>query len=335
VIQRGEAVLIRDVATDERFKEHQSIHSLFRTALCVPLMGSDGKQAGMVQLGAQEDQGRRFTGEDLELLAAVALPLAAVVENDRLLRERAHWAAAREIQRALLPQERPEVPGYAFWECYRPALEVGGDSYDYIRTSREAPDVDARWVIGVADVAGKGMPAALLSAAVCPEIRHAVRGGNSPAEALTRVNRHVFDGGFDTRFVTMILAELDTRRHRLTMATAGHERPLIRRANGMVERLELSGAGLPLGVVADSVYEPTSIDLEPGEILVFHSDGLTDARDPEGESFGMDRVVQTLSDAPACASAAGEALLQAVMRHSEGTAPFDDLTIVCFGRETT
>ena len=68
------------------------------------------------------------------MLAALALPLAAAVENHRLMRERAHWAAAREIQRALLPRERPEVPGYAFWECYRPALEVGGDFYDYIRT---------------------------------------------------------------------------------------------------------------------------------------------------------------------------------------------------------
>src|SRR5262245_29493423 len=133
VLQEGEAVLIRDIATDERYKTHESIAGLFRTALCVPLPGSDGKPVGMVQLGAQEDRGHRFIGQDLELLAALALPLAAAVENDRLLRERAHWAAAREIQRALLPRERPEIPGYAFWECYRPALEVGGDSYDYIR----------------------------------------------------------------------------------------------------------------------------------------------------------------------------------------------------------
>jgi phosphoserine phosphatase RsbU/P len=305
VLERGEAVLIRDVATDDRYKETESIATLFRTALCVPLPGYDGKPVGMVQLGAQEDRGCRFTSDDLELLAALALPLAAAVENDRLLRERAHWAAAREMQHALLPRERPEIPGYAFWECYRPALEVGGDFYDYIRTARDDRAGDARWVICVGDVSGKGMPAALLSAAVCPEIRHTVRAGASPAEVLSRVNRHVFDAGFDTRFVTMILARLDPRRHRLTLANAGHEVPLIRRADGTVERLELPGSGMPLGVVADAAYSPTTLDLGPGEVVVLHSDGLDDAHDRRRRRFGHERVVQTLSEAPAGVSLAG------------------------------
>jgi serine phosphatase RsbU (regulator of sigma subunit) len=335
VLQQGEAVLIRDVATDGRYKEHESVAALFRTALCVPLLGSGGKPVGMVQLGAREDRGSRFTSDDLELLAALALPLAAAVENHRLLRERAQWAAAREIQRALLPRERPEIPGYTFWECYRPALEVGGDSYDYIRTAGDERADDARWVIGVGDVAGKGLPAALLGAAVSPEIRHAVRGGAPPAEVLTRVNRLVVDGGFDARFVTMILAELDPRRHRLTLSSAGHERPLIRRRDGGVELLELPGSGPPLGVVADAVYAATSIDLEPGELLVLHSDGLLDARDRHRRRFGPEGVMRTLSGAPAGASQAGEALLDAVMEHADGTALFDDLTIVCFGREAT
>jgi serine phosphatase RsbU (regulator of sigma subunit) len=335
VLQKGEAVLIRDVATDERYKEHESVAALFRSALCVPLPGSDGNPVGMVQLGVQEDRRKRFTGEDLELLAALALPMAATVENDRLLRERAHWAAAREIQRALLPRERPEIPGYSFWECYRPALEVGGDSYDYVRTAGDGQDVDSRWVISVGDVSGKGMPAALLSAAVCPEVRHALRGGASPAEVLSRVNRHVCDGGFDTRFVTMLLAELEPQRHHLTLASAGHERPLIRRANGMVERLKLPGSGLPLGVLANAAYSPTSLDLDPGDVLVLHSDGLPDALDRHRCKFGAERVVQTLSRAPQLATLAGEALLEAVMRHSEGIAPFDDLTIVCIGRDST
>lgn len=333
VVRQGEAVLIRDVATDERYKERESIAALFRTALCVPLPGTDGKPVGMVQLGALEDRGAAFTSEDLELLAALALPMAATVENDRLLGERAHWAAAREIQRALLPRERPEIPGYSFWECYRPALEVGGDSYDYIRTTPDGRDEDACWVIGVGDVSGKGVPAALLSAAVCPEVRHAVRGGASPAEALTLVNRHVYDGGLETRFVTMILAELDPKQHRLTLANAGHERPLLRRANGTVECLELPGSGLPLGVVADTVYAPTTLSLEPGDLLVLHSDGLNDAWDSQRKRFGPEQVVRTLSQGPASATLAGEALLEAVMRHADGVAPFDDLTMVCLGRE--
>ncbi len=261
--------------------------------------------------------------------------MAATVENDRLLRERAHWAAAREIQRALLPRERPDIPGYSFWECYRPALEVGGDSYDYIQVARGGQGVDPRWVICVGDVSGKGMPAALLSAAVCPEVRHAVRGGDSPAEVLTRVNRHVCDVGFDTHFVTMILAQLDPQRHRITLASAGHELPLIRRASGSVERLELPGSGLPLGVCADTVYAPTLLELAPGDVVILHSDGLNAAYNRHECPFSAQRVMATLSHAPAGASLAGEALLEAVILHSEGISPRDDLTIVCIGRETT
>jgi phosphoserine phosphatase RsbU/P len=333
VVNRGEAVLVRDVATDARFRENESITRLFRTALCVPLPGNDGRPVGMVQLSAREASRSRFNSSDLDLLAALALPMAVAVENHRLLRERAEWTAAREIQRALLPRVRPEIPGYAFWECYRPALEVGGDLYDYIEVDRDGRE--PRWIIGVGDVTGKGMPAALLSAAVCPEIRHAARQERSPADVLRRVNRYVYDACLDGRFVTMILADLNPQTHRLTLANAGHELPLIRRASGVVERLELPGSGLPLGVLADTVYAPTIVDLKPGEVVVLHSDGLPDSHDPARQRFGADRVSQTLAGALEGVSLAGEALLDAVMQHVDNRAPFDDLTIVCFGREAT
>jgi sigma-B regulation protein RsbU (phosphoserine phosphatase) len=335
VIEQGEAVLIRDVAADERYNKRESVAGLFRSALCVPLPGSDGRPVGMVQLGVRDNPQSRFTDEDLELLAALALPMAANVENDRLMRERAEWAAAREIQRALLPRDRPEISGYSFWECYRPALEVGGDSYDYIRVARGNEDIESQWVVCVGDVSGKGMPAALLSAAVSPEVRHAVRGGASAAEVLSQVNRHVCEGEFDGRFVTMLLAELDLGRHQFTLASAGHERPFIRRANGTVERPELPGSGLPLGVRADAEYYPMSLDLNPGDVLVLHSDGLIDALDRNGGRLGAEPVMQILSHAPAGASLVGEALLEAAIAHSAGAGPFDDLTIVCIGRDAS
>ena len=191
----------------------------------------------MVQLGVQEDRRRRFTSEDLELLAALALPMAAVVENDRLLRERPHAAAAREIQRASCPASGPKSRDIPSGSVIAPPSRWAETR---TTTSRwpATQDVDSRWVICVGDVSGKGMPAALLSAAVCPEVRHAVRSGGSPAEVLTLVNRHVCDVRCDTRFVTMIVAQLDPQRDRITIANAGHERPLIRRerqrrANGV------------------------------------------------------------------------------------------------------
>ena len=99
--------------------------------------------------------------------------------------------------------------------------------------------------------------------------------------------------------------------------------------------MALPGTGLPLGVAADTAYEPTSLELEPGDVLVLHSDGLIDVRDRQHCRFGAERVVQTLSGAASIASLAGETLLDAVMTHSEGVALFDDLTIVCIGREAT
>jgi serine phosphatase RsbU (regulator of sigma subunit)/pSer/pThr/pTyr-binding forkhead associated (FHA) protein len=333
VIEQGAAALIRDAAKDARFKEHGSIDALFRSALCVPIPGSGGKSVGMIQLGVREDRRNRFTSDDLEMLAALALPIAAAVENDRLLRERAHWAAARGIQLALLPRARPEISGYSFWECYRPALEVGGDSYDYIPVAKDGRHNEPEWVVGVGDVAGKGMPAALLAAAVCPEVRHAVRSAGSVAEALSCINRYVYDLGFDTSFVTMILAHLNPRTHRITIASAGHELPLIRRAAGSVERIELPNAGLPLGVLADAPYALTSLELAPGDVLVLYSDGLSGALDRHRRLLDPERLVQTLSHAPAMASRVGEDLLAAVMSHSEGIEPADDLTMVCIGRD--
>ena len=97
----------------------------------------------------------------------------------------------------------------------------------------------------------------------------------------------------------------------------------------------MPGSGLPLGVAYDTSYAPTSVDLEPGDVLVLHTDGLNDARNRHQRRFGAERVIQTLKGAPGIASLSGEALLEAVSQHSDGVAPFDDLTIVCIGRDPT
>lgn len=329
VIERGEALLIRDVATDERFNMTESVAAMFRSALCVPLPGHDGKPVGIVQLGGMPGHRAGFSGEDLDLLVGLALPLGVAVENHRLLRERASWAAAREIQRFLLPGECPEVPGYAFWQCYRPAQEVGGDLYNYISINNKDP----RWVVCVGDVAGKGMPAALLSVAVNPEVRQAVASGAPPAEVLRGVNRQICGIGLETRFVTLILAELDPVSHRIKIASAGHEPPILRRADGSAERLTLNGSGMPLGVELSADYQETALTLEPGEVLVLYTDGLPDSSNRDGDRLTIERVLRVLAGAPRGVSASGEALVEAVEAHAQGRSHFDDLTIVCLGRE--
>jgi tetratricopeptide (TPR) repeat protein len=129
VLSEGKAALIVDTALDSRFGGAKSLTSAVRTALCVPLAGHDGQPLGMVQLDRQTGT-EGFRRGDLDRLAALAVPIGVAVENHRLLQERASWAAAREVQLALLPRRRPEIPEYAFWECFRPSLDVGGDLYE-------------------------------------------------------------------------------------------------------------------------------------------------------------------------------------------------------------
>jgi serine phosphatase RsbU (regulator of sigma subunit) len=256
------------------------------------------------------------------------------MENHRLLKERASWAAAREIQMALLPKHRPEMPGYAFWECYQPSLEVGGDLYDYIAVEPLGVGGQdrARWVVTIGDVTGKGMPAALLAASVCPEVRHLIRTGVAPEEVLALVNRHILDAGVDGRFVTLALTQLDARTHRMTVLNAGHMDPIVRRADGAIEAVGPEGAGPPLGVDAHAIYRPVTIALEPGDLVVVYTDGVTDGLDRDDRPFGEERLRQALAAAPQGATAAGEAIGTSVREHSAGRTQFDDITIVSFGR---
>lgn len=329
VLGRGEAVLIKDVLVDDRFKNHESVAATIRTAIVAPLDGRDGRPLGMIQLdGATPDSG--FDEEALDLLAALAVPIAAAVENDRMARERASWAAAREIQLALLPRSRPAIPGYSVWECYRPAEDVGGDLYDYISAG---PPESPRWLVTLGDVAGHGMAAAIVMAGIGPEVRLMLRDGLPPAEVLARVNARHHDTGIEGRFVTMVIAELDALNHRLGVTVAGHPRPLIRRADGRVEIPACPGGGAPLGVRPDAAYSQAEYGLEPGDVVVLYSDGVDEALDLQHRPFGLDRLKDVVAATRGGPAEVGEAILAALGEHMGRRAQVDDVTIVCFGRE--
>ena len=140
------------------------------------------------------------------------------------------------------------MPGYTFWEYYKPSLEVGGDIYDYISVERAgASEVQNILAITIGDVAGKGVPAALLAASIGPEIRNLVQTGVAPEEVLARINRRILNADVDSRFLTMALAILDESSHGMTVVSAGHMDPLVRRADGTIEAIAAEGFGPPLG----------------------------------------------------------------------------------------
>ena len=145
------------------------------------------------------------------------------------------------------------------------------------------------------------------------------------------MNRQVWEAEFDCRFVTLVLTELDSRLNRLTIANGGHPLPLLRRANGSVEQVGGKESGKPLGVEANEAYRSFAFSLEPGDVVVLYSDGVPDA-DRNDQPFGEQRLRKALAQAPKGVAAAGEAILAAVHEHASGRSQFDDITLLCFGR---
>lgn len=333
VMTRGQALLSAEHPPLD--PEHPS--STSRTVLSVPMLDRKGRPIGIIQLISRPGP-VGFRADGLDLLAAVAVPIAVTVENNRLLRAMAEWAAAGEIQRALLPRHRPKSAEYASWEHYEPAQEVGGDYYDYIPLEPSDKGDDAnwtRWVVALGDVVGKGMPAALLMSSLSSEVRHRARTEPDPAEVVSRLNRHFHEAEIvDTFiFITLLLVIVDAQEHRITVVNAGHPAPLIRRASGRVEILGEDESGPPLGVVRDHRFRPTTAQLGPGDVVLLFTDGVTDSIDAGHRPFGIEAVMRVVAASPGGASDVGEALLKAIRIHAAGRPQVDDVALVAFGRE--
>jgi sigma-B regulation protein RsbU (phosphoserine phosphatase) len=193
---------------------------------------------------------------------------------------------ALEIQRALLPREISQVPGFQVVAAWQPARVVGGDYYDVIRLS------DTKLAFCIADVVGKGVSAALLMANVQATVRAYASGEATPAWLCTRVNQVLCSNLADDKFVTFFYAVLDSETRMLSYANAGHVPPLLMKSTG--QTLKLSEGGLVLGIFAGSSYEQREVALAPGDRLILITDGISEAMRADGEEFGETGVLQTL-----------------------------------------
>jgi serine phosphatase RsbU (regulator of sigma subunit) len=346
----AKAVLCEDVGSDPRFESSPSVkESRIRTMICVPLWDHRRQAIGVLQVDTQDERDR-FDEEDLELLVAVAGPVSVAIENARLQTLAVKQAEieqeardARAIQLAMIPDRHPDVLGYQFWHFYEPARSVGGDYFDY----RLIPDsgspsgsLSGRWAIAIGDVAGKGMPAALMMSRLSAEVSLLLQSDTDPTTVVERLNRSLCAGRMEDRFISFLLVVLDADRHELAAVNAGHMAPLIRRANGQVEELDLGRSGHMLGVNADERYELGRFSIGVEEVVVLYTDGITDAGlTREGVldggaqiGFGDERLRQALGAEPSGVCTTGEAIMDAVRRHVAGRVQFDDMTLICFGR---
>ncbi len=338
-LTEGVGLLSEDVGDDPRVKLSASLVSLnLRSFLCVPLMGSEGKRLGVIQLDCVR-KGQRFHAEDLELLTAIALQAAVVLENVALhaevLREarlRQELLLAREIQQSFLPTDF-EPLGKDKLELFarvHPAREVSGDLYDFF------PLPDGRLAFLLGDVSGKGMPAALFMIMVRTLCRTLAPAATGPADLLRRLNAALVADNPTALFVTLVQGVYDPTDGSVVLASGGHPPPLLRRADGTIEVVPIKPAVMlgcsPLLLAVDDVR----LTLDPGETLILYTDGFTEGFAPDGGAmFGPERLHAVLGgdNAKLPLERCAEEAIAAVQRFTRQLELQDDQTLLLLRRK--
>jgi len=273
-------------------------------------------------LSVEHMEANAFSGDQLQVMQALAGHIAVAIENARLFqverkeRERMQREAddARAVQQALFLKATPLVPGFAFETAWHPAGSVAGDWFDFIDLGED------RYGIVLADVSGKGMPAALLMSATRAILRSLARLESSPSETLVRLNQTLSEDFPTGKFVTMIYAVLDARSRKITVASAGHLRPLLIHEESRFLEVD---TGLPLGLGASS-YPEYKVHMEPGTWLLLYTDGITEAVNGRGEEYGPVRLREYFRHPGACV----QGLIDEVDRFGYGAVRLDDATAV-------
>ncbi|HEU4673793.1 MAG TPA: SpoIIE family protein phosphatase [Candidatus Limnocylindrales bacterium] len=263
--------------------------------IVVPLV-AQGELIGALYLGPRlSDQ--EYSSDDRKLLSTLAAQAAPAIRVAQLVREQAAEIQARErleqemrvatmIQQQFLPHELPKLPGWQVAAHYAPARAVGGDFYDFIALPGD------RIGVVVGDVTGKGVPAALLMARTQSVLRSEAPHLASPGAVLARANEILLPEMPARMFVTCLYLVIEPATGRVTYANAGHNLPVVRGRDGVVE---LRATGMPLGLLPDRTYDEKEASLAPGQTVLLYSDGIDEAHAPDGEMFGLPRVRELMA----------------------------------------
>ncbi len=332
VLTEKTGILSADAANE--FSASESISNLsIRSMMCVPLLDKQGEPIGVLNIDTQNPMAQ-FHSEDLEILMTVAGQAALTYENARLFKtylekqkQDGEMKIAMSVQHALLPSSLPKVPGYSFFASYDAAQAVGGDYYDCFRLN------DDLICLSFGDVAGKGVPGALIMSRISSCVQNVMPFVHDPAEAIQKINNHMCSNMVEGRFVTYLLIVLDVKNHKMRMVDAGHMSPMIHKPDGTIEEFSEDIVGLPIGVMEDYPYECVERDVHPGELFLLFTDGVDEAMDPNGNLYTLERMRDFVLNGPKKADELGKAMLADVRRFANGRAQNDDITIMTFSRD--
>ncbi len=331
VAQEGKPLLLEDAYTHPKFYRGHDEATGYRTKsmITVPLKVRE-RITGVAQVINRLD-GKPFDTDDLELFIALCSMVAIAIENAKMhrsLMEKQRLVKdmefARTIQESFLPQKAPEVQRYRFSAHYTPALEVGGDFYDFIHLDENLTGI----VIG--DVSGKGVSAALYMAKLGSDMRTLAFTEQSPVEALAKLNDLLAERSRRGMFATLLYIELDSRSGKLTISNAGHLPPIIKKADGSLMTLAKAG-GAPLGMLPGMKFSQETARLERGETVILYTDGIVEAMNAKEELYGYARFEALLKKSPPDPDMLKTAIIEDVNRFTGLSPQHDDMTLVCFG----
>jgi serine phosphatase RsbU (regulator of sigma subunit) len=334
VAAAGITINIPHAYADARFnREHDRTSGyITRSMLCMPLKNYSGSVVGVIQ-ALNKNSGEPFNSYDEQVLSALCGSAAVAIDNAQLilrdrdrLRMENELDLARQIQLSLLPAKPPEHPRWRMASWCSSCDQTGGDYFDFIPTPNGELDV----IVG--DVSGHGIAAAMLMSTARAFLRALHERGDTPVATVTSLNRLLEKDMNDDSFMTLVLARLqdDGGCH---YVSAGHEPPLVWRANG--QRDELTSSGLPLGMLDDSEYSDGSIaPLAAGDLMILFTDGIPDVQaPPDYQPWGLDKMRAVVHEcAPLGAQAVCDAVVAAATTALCGALPHDDMTIVVIER---
>lgn len=330
MLKNQKILVSNDIQRDDRFHslDKGSLHSI----LCAPLK-TKGDFIGYLAVFNKINH-QDFSREDQRLLSIIASQSAQVIENARLYEEekalfsiQEEMRMAREIQLNLLPGNTPSIPGFQIAATNIPAKSVGGDYYDFLSLSSNKTG------LCIGDITGKGMPAAMLMANLQAILRSQAMNFEDCRKCLEKTNNQLFKNTDPTKFATLFYGILDPTANILEYANGGHDAPLLFREKGTKPE-PLDATGLLLGMMENVDYQTSSITFHPGDTLLLYTDGITEAKNPEGQQFGLDRLCSLVkNNRTESPQSIAELILSEVKSHATDTAQSDDITLMLIQRE--